>query len=428
MIGAMLAAIATSCLIPTLAWAAQLTRWTFNPNTRRLELVVPGGTTPQYFLLAQPPRIVVDLPNTQIGNVPELSTYAGRVRSVRVGQFQPNLTRIVIELAPDVVFAPGHLEMRSSGPIANANLNANSLVAETWFIRPLLEGDTMLPPPIVNPRAAEEPSIPTPPVDLSEPPDRSAPPPTTVPDILARTRDEDSEDTLSDSLPPLEPGALEIPIELMEQAAPAVRPTLEDRQRSDRPRPNPVPPAAPIISPSPREPLSANIGDPTSPPPSPSPLLVRNAETNNGAAPNVSVIEFGQDFQTDDSPSPGILENDPAIVVAVDDRELIPKGTMLTLRYPREMAFFLTGTTSRQEVLVTTTAVRDRSGTILVPAGSLIIGRFEADGDGLRFVAQALALGDQTVTMERTTADLPDMRSIQPNQLIQVEVGRAVPR
>jgi hypothetical protein len=162
--------------------------------------------------------------------------------------------------------------------------------------------------------------------------------------------------------------------------------------------------------------------------------MVENVEDPMAAAPDVPVIAFGQDFQAGNAPNPEVVQDDPviddsAIIVAVDNRVLLPAGTMLMLRYPRDVELSLSRARARQEVLVTAATVRDRAGTVLIPEGSLIIGRFEASGgDGLRFVAQALALGDRTVTMEQTAADLPNITSILPNQLIEVEVGDTIHR
>ncbi|NJO76703.1 MAG: AMIN domain-containing protein [Leptolyngbyaceae cyanobacterium RM1_406_9] len=122
-------AIAIPPLAP--AQAATLTNWQFDPNTRELWVTVPEGTTPRYFLLAEPPRIVLDLPNTQVGTVPEQQTFNGAVRQIRVGQFQPGLTRIVIELTASAEFAPGQVELRQEG--------------DRWVLRPLLTDGAATP-------------------------------------------------------------------------------------------------------------------------------------------------------------------------------------------------------------------------------------------------------------------------------------------
>ncbi|HEY9805941.1 MAG TPA: AMIN domain-containing protein, partial [Candidatus Obscuribacterales bacterium] len=54
--------------------AAVLTQWQFNSAANQLEITVPEGTQPRYFLLAKPARIVLDLPNTQMGAVPAEQT------------------------------------------------------------------------------------------------------------------------------------------------------------------------------------------------------------------------------------------------------------------------------------------------------------------------------------------------------------------
>lgn len=83
-----------------------LSSWRYHAPTNQLEVVLQQKTTPRYFLLDRPARIVLDLPNTQVGKVTTQQNYAGAVRQVRVSQFAPNVTRIVLELAPDVVTSP----------------------------------------------------------------------------------------------------------------------------------------------------------------------------------------------------------------------------------------------------------------------------------------------------------------------------------
>src|SRR5512147_3004877 len=41
--------------------AAMLSGWEFDPSTQELVVTVPGGTTPRYFLAAEPARIILDL-------------------------------------------------------------------------------------------------------------------------------------------------------------------------------------------------------------------------------------------------------------------------------------------------------------------------------------------------------------------------------
>jgi len=121
--------------------AAALMNWRYDPAARQLEVTVKEGVTPRYFLMAQPARIVLDLPDTEVGEVSVKETYSGAIRQVRVSQFQPGLTRIVMELSADAVFAPGQVKLEKANK-------------STWVLRPLIANA----PPVA---AAEMPPIQT---------------------------------------------------------------------------------------------------------------------------------------------------------------------------------------------------------------------------------------------------------------------------
>ena len=122
--------------------AAALTNWRYDPAARQLEVTVKEGVTPRYFLMAQPARIVLDLPDTEVGEVSVKETYAGAIRQVRVSQFQPGLTRIVMELSTDAVFAPGQVKLEKANK-------------STWVLRPLIANaptaEIVRMPPIQTP-------------------------------------------------------------------------------------------------------------------------------------------------------------------------------------------------------------------------------------------------------------------------------------
>ncbi|PZV13961.1 MAG: hypothetical protein DCF22_09630 [Leptolyngbya sp.] len=117
----------TLAIAATTVQAVALTNWRYDPAARQLEVTVKEGVTPRYFLMAQPARIVLDLPNTEVGEVSVKETYSGAIRQVRVSQFQPGLTRIVMELSADAAFAPGQVKLEQAN---------NS----TWVLRPLIAG------------------------------------------------------------------------------------------------------------------------------------------------------------------------------------------------------------------------------------------------------------------------------------------------
>lgn len=142
-------------LFPLTVQAASLTQWHYDPTTNRLEVTVDQGTTPRYFLMAQPARIVLDLPDTAVGAVKSQATYSGAVRKIRVSQFQPGLTRIVMELSPDVELAPGQVKLEK------ANYSTET---SRWVLHPLIAQASPIQPSGKIPASAPTPAV------VSEPP------------------------------------------------------------------------------------------------------------------------------------------------------------------------------------------------------------------------------------------------------------------
>ena len=127
--GAAPLAIATAMATASPAQATTLSNWAFDPATRQLQVVLPNGVTPRYFLLAEPTRIVLDIPNTQVGNVPIQQSYSGVISSIRIAQFDNRSTRIVMQLAPNTVLDP-----------QQAQLDQVAGETETrWVLQPLLD-------------------------------------------------------------------------------------------------------------------------------------------------------------------------------------------------------------------------------------------------------------------------------------------------
>lgn len=78
---------------------AKLNNWRFNPEAVKLEITLSAGITPQYFYIEEPPRLVVDLPDTKLGYVPTTQNYTGAIQRIRVAQLNETVTRIVLDLA-----------------------------------------------------------------------------------------------------------------------------------------------------------------------------------------------------------------------------------------------------------------------------------------------------------------------------------------
>ncbi|MDX2243575.1 MAG: AMIN domain-containing protein [Leptolyngbyaceae cyanobacterium bins.302] len=136
--------------------AAALTDWRYDAATNQLEMTVKEGTTPKYFVMAQPARIVVDLPDTEMGEVKSKESFSGVVSQVRVSQFQPGITRIVLELAPDVELAAGQVKLETKGdrlvlrPLVATATTATKPVAKTQASTSktaISKAESALPPP-----------------------------------------------------------------------------------------------------------------------------------------------------------------------------------------------------------------------------------------------------------------------------------------
>ncbi|MEH2292254.1 AMIN domain-containing protein [Nostoc sp.] len=126
------AAIALETCTTAATPVAKLDNWRFSPKTQQLEITLSAGTTPRYFYLAQPPRLVVDIPNTKLGKVTTQQNYSGAIKSIRVSQLNANDTRIVLDLAPGTVFNPKQVQLQ---PVSRKN-------STRWVLRPIISGKT----------------------------------------------------------------------------------------------------------------------------------------------------------------------------------------------------------------------------------------------------------------------------------------------
>ena len=91
----------SALVITTPAEAATLQYWWFDAEANQLVFTTDSGVQPRAQMLFNPTRIVVDLPNTRLGSSSREQNVGGPVATVRVGQFDQQTTRLVIELASD---------------------------------------------------------------------------------------------------------------------------------------------------------------------------------------------------------------------------------------------------------------------------------------------------------------------------------------
>jgi N-acetylmuramoyl-L-alanine amidase len=98
------------------AWAGKLTFWRFESNQNRLVFATDEGVQPRAQLIPNPTRLVIDLPNTTLGKQTINQPLTGLFRNLRVGQFDAETARIVIELVPGYTLDPQQIRFRGASP------------------------------------------------------------------------------------------------------------------------------------------------------------------------------------------------------------------------------------------------------------------------------------------------------------------------
>lgn len=427
------ASVATVLAICTLDLPAQagfLEKWRFDPAANQLEITLKEGTTPRFFLLSEPLRIVLDLPNTTLGNVETQQSYSGAVRQIRVAQFQPDITRIVLELSPDVMLTTEQVQLRA---VASSG--------DRWVLRPQIAGFqtpatraslTTLPPatfpeirtPVVKvpPLSRPQPSTPSTPAPVTNSP---ATTPLQVVTLDARSIETQTNQQPSISIPTSEGVTSQTP-------APAAVPEIEFGQPLPSSQGQQVQTKPSAVAPPPPnsagvsgggKPAQATMSAAQTPACRDVSCKVSTLPAETGvisttsAAPAVKVPPLNQ------STAAKPAGNSPTLAPDV----LLPAGTVLTLRYPGEKAVTLQPGYPLQEVLLLKEAIRDRTGNIIAPLGTPVIGRFETDSRGSRFIAQAIILDGRNISLEAQPVPLPRNRQdshnrIEPNQLVSVQL------
>ncbi len=102
--------LAGMLLLATPAEAARLESWQFEANQNRLSFTTAGGVQPRAQLLANPTRLIIDLPGTSIGRSQRSQSIGGTITEIRVGQFDPETARIVVEFAAGYTVDPSKVK------------------------------------------------------------------------------------------------------------------------------------------------------------------------------------------------------------------------------------------------------------------------------------------------------------------------------
>ncbi|HEY9838025.1 MAG TPA: N-acetylmuramoyl-L-alanine amidase, partial [Vampirovibrionales bacterium] len=104
-------------LLSAPAQAARLEYWRFDTAQNRLHFTTAGGVQPKAQLIANPTRLVIDLPGTTLDRQGVTQPVGSPgFESIRVGQFESDITRLVIELSPGYTLDPQQVQFRGISP------------------------------------------------------------------------------------------------------------------------------------------------------------------------------------------------------------------------------------------------------------------------------------------------------------------------
>ncbi|MEB3214005.1 MAG: hypothetical protein VKL39_21835, partial [Leptolyngbyaceae bacterium] len=139
-------------------------------------------------------------------------------------------------------------------------------------------------------------------------------------------------------------------------------------------------------------------------------------------------ITTSPDLTPDESRAPSPVNPSRQMMIAARPGTTIPSGTVLRLRYPRLTATMLRRGIFWQDVLLLEQTLVDEAGNVIAAEGTEVIGRFELTPDSIRFVTQAIALGDRNVALQAVSGWVPiapdsDVVVIQPNQIVNVRLA-----
>jgi N-acetylmuramoyl-L-alanine amidase len=97
------------------AQAARLQTWGFDASRNQLEFTIDAGVQPKAQLITNPTRLVIDLPGVIFGRSQATQVVnSATIRSLRVGQFEKDTTRVVVELEPGYTLDPKQVKFKGT--------------------------------------------------------------------------------------------------------------------------------------------------------------------------------------------------------------------------------------------------------------------------------------------------------------------------
>ncbi|MGL5078650.1 MAG: AMIN domain-containing protein, partial [Waterburya sp.] len=96
------------------AQAGKIISWEFEEQDNNLVFETDEGVQPEAELLSNPTRLVIDLPGTTLDRETVKESYNGTVRGFRIGQSEPDTSRIVVEFAPGYIVNSDEIEFEEN--------------------------------------------------------------------------------------------------------------------------------------------------------------------------------------------------------------------------------------------------------------------------------------------------------------------------
>jgi N-acetylmuramoyl-L-alanine amidase len=96
--------------------AGQLKSWQLSSDGKRLSFRTDGGVQPKALLLLSPTRLVIDLPATSFPRPTITQKLSGYYNTLRVGQFDGNTTRLVLEVRQGYTLNPKQINFTGLNP------------------------------------------------------------------------------------------------------------------------------------------------------------------------------------------------------------------------------------------------------------------------------------------------------------------------
>jgi N-acetylmuramoyl-L-alanine amidase len=96
------------------ATAAEIVSWQYNATENRIDFSTNSAVKPEAQMLANPSRLIVDLPDTRLNQPTSSQLLNNGIKSLRVGQFDTDRTRMVLELDPGYSIDPQQVLIQAS--------------------------------------------------------------------------------------------------------------------------------------------------------------------------------------------------------------------------------------------------------------------------------------------------------------------------